>query len=246
MSDRLPFGTRSLGLCRNVASSRVSRSTSDMESSKLSRSARRRLPAVRGVVGIVGRNYHRRSRTIRRTFQKSAPVLALVGRRNVQRFRTARKVTGSFGGFQNVTNSTEGPAGGLVGAVSAQMVHNKAHVKRRMPRNSPESERLAPSHVVGFERERLDFPIFKTGVSRVLPGSGRFDSDTLPPVPSLRSGFRQRPFGSAQGPASASVSLTPAKRPKFGSDTHPPVFSRWSRSRRSRNTTRSMSFLGHG
>jgi len=24
-------------------------------------------------------------------------------------------------------------------------------------------------------------PVFKTGVSRVLPGSGRFDSDTLPP-----------------------------------------------------------------
>jgi hypothetical protein len=63
----------------------------------------------------------------------------------------------------------------------AQMAHNKAHVKRRIPRNRPESNPLAPSHVVGFEREPLELPIFKTGVSRVHPGSGRFDSDTLPP-----------------------------------------------------------------
>jgi len=69
----------------------------------------------------------------------------------------------------------------VVAQVSRMLAHNKAHVKRRMPRNPPELEHLPPSHVVGFEGERLDSPIFKTGVSRVLPGSGRFDSDTLPP-----------------------------------------------------------------
>jgi hypothetical protein len=59
ISDSLPFGTRSLPSCRVRASSRVRRSTSDMDSPKLLRRARRRLPAVWGVVGIVGRSYHR-------------------------------------------------------------------------------------------------------------------------------------------------------------------------------------------
>jgi len=31
----------------------------------------------------------------------------------------------------------------------------------------------------------VNLPVFKTGVSRVNPGSGRFDSDTLPPFVSL-------------------------------------------------------------
>jgi len=57
------FGTRSLGLCRTAASSRVSRSTSDMESPKLSRRARRRLPAVWVAVGIVRRKLPQRRRS---------------------------------------------------------------------------------------------------------------------------------------------------------------------------------------
>lgn len=37
----------------------------------------------------------------------------------------------------------------------------------------------------GSECAPVSVPVFKTGVSRVLPGSGRFDSDTLPPVPNV-------------------------------------------------------------
>ena len=68
------FGTRSLGLRRKVASSRVRRSTSDMESPKLSRRARRRLPAVRGVVGIVGSKLPQTFANHRASFGESAPT----------------------------------------------------------------------------------------------------------------------------------------------------------------------------
>jgi hypothetical protein len=95
------FGTRSLGLCRTAASSRVGRSTSDMESPTLSRRARRRLPAVRGVVGIVRRSYHRgASRRIRALGRAADPM-------RPQRFGS-RPVTAAIAGR---VGSGDGAAG---------------------------------------------------------------------------------------------------------------------------------------
>ena len=81
----------------------------------------------------------------------------------------------------------------------------------------------------------MNLPVFKTGVSRVNPGSGRFDSDTLPPIlgslapppQRTKTGFAGDPgcaqdFGARLPLGGLAASLTPRKRLKFDSHTLPP------------------------
>ncbi len=138
------FGTRSLGLRRMMASSRVSCSTSDMESPNPSRRARRRLPAVRGVVGIVRRSYHRGAGRRIRAFWGVQPIRCAP---------TMGRQTGTPVGSARAMGRQGGPKGSAhslrrFGGAMPQMRIAAAHIGKEGGSEPPVWRRISYSNLL--------------------------------------------------------------------------------------------------